>query len=108
MKQIPGPEIVIKTYVTASVFYCATEVPRNARQILILASNFRTHGANLYELCSNEDIELALGFSHGQFMRSKKQLRDAGLLDYDGNPGDYSKIIQRWEIRNRAKWPYQI
>lgn len=108
MRQMPGPVLVIKNYVTASVFYHATEVPRLARSLLALASNFRTHGGNLYELCDNASIALTLGIGYQQLMRCKRQLRDAGLLDYDGNFGDMTHIIRRWEKRTGEQWEFSI
>jgi len=108
MKKVPRPTVNISSYCTISVFFRATEVGHIARHLLCLASSFRTHGANLYELCSNESIEQILCLSHGQFMRAKKQLRDAGLLDYDGNPGNYSHLIERWERVTGEKWELEI
>ena len=108
MKQLQRPKIHIETYSIAMPFLQAKEVGSNARFLLALASNFRIHGSNLYRLCSNEAIEILLGLNHGQLMRSKKQLRDASLLNYDGTPGDYSGLIQRWENITDKKWEYDL
>ena len=108
MKQIPKPTIYIGSFTTAAPFFQAKEVGMSARSILALASNLKLHGGNLYKLCSNETIEKLFGLSHGQFMRAKKQLRDAGLLDYDGKPGDYAHLIARWEQCTGGKWEYDL
>ncbi len=108
MRKLPRPEVHIGTFVTAGPFYRATEVSRNARTLLALASNFKQHGANLYRLCTNESIEQVLGMPHGPYMRAKKALRDAKLVDYDGNVADLSHLVARWEAVIGEKWGYEI
>ena len=102
----PKPEVVLKNFVLAAPFFYAAKdgVGRPACTLLALASNFRLWGANLYRLFSNENLEKMLGLSHGQLMRAKRQLRDKGLLDYDGNPGDYTHLKKRWEERTGYEW----
>ena len=107
-KDPSGPEIYIARFNTAAIYLQAKEVNFLARNVLAMAANFRHYGANLYKLCSNESIERMLCLSHGQFMRAKRQLRDAGLLDYDGNPGDYSHLVERWERVTGGKWEYEV
>ncbi len=106
--KVPKPEVYISSFTTAAPFYQAKEVSFTARCLLAMASNFRLRGANLYKLCSNESIERILSLSHGQFMRAKKQLKDAELLDYEGNPGDYSHLIERWEKCTGGQWRYEL
>ncbi len=106
--KLPRPEIAVRSFITAAPFYQAKEVCYAARGLLAFASNFRMNGANLYRLCCNEGIERMLGLSHGQYMRAKKQLQDAGLLDYDGNPGNYDHLIHRWEKISGEKWGFEL
>jgi hypothetical protein len=107
-KQMPGPRLVVKTHIQAALFFYATEVPRIARALLNLASNFAAHDSNLYALCDNQTIADALGISLQQLLRSKRQLRDAKLLDYDGHIGDLTPIIERWEAAQNTKWEYRV
>ena len=107
-KQVPKPTIYIGSFTTAAPFLQAKEVGFTARCLLAMASNFRLNGANIYKICDNADVERILGISHGQFMRYKKQLRDAGLLDYEGNPGDYTHLKERWEQVTGETWRYDL
>lgn len=107
-KDPSGPGIFISSYNTAVIYMQAKEVGYVARCVLALAANFRHYGANLYKLCNNEAIERMLCLSHGQFMRAKKQLKDAGLLDYTGSPGDYSHLVKRWERISGYEWEYEV
>jgi len=107
-KQVSRPTIYIGDFTVAMPFCQARKISGNAKMLLALASAFRLHGGNLYRLCDNTAIERMFGLSHGRFMRAKKQLRDAGLLDYEGKPGDYSELVERWEKINKAKWEYDL
>ena len=108
VKLLPKPSIHIGSFAIAAPFYQAKEVTFAARSLLALASNCRTHGINLYKATSNEAIERILGLSHGQFMRAKKLLRDKNLLDYEGRPGSYQHLIDRWESCTGEKWEWEI
>jgi hypothetical protein len=83
-------------------------VGQEAKTALSIISNFKVYGCNLYRLCTNQDIERMLGFNHSKWMRIKKQLRDAGLVDYDGNIGDLKTIIECWEDKNGQTWEYEL
>ena len=102
-RQMPKPDIVIKNFSTALPFYSA-KVSRNAMVLLALASHFRICGANLYQIISNHDLAAQLFMSYGKFMRAKKELKDKSLLDYNGQPGDYSNLIANWEKATGEKW----
>jgi len=108
LKQLPGPDITVKGWTQAAPFASYSGLPLAARLLLTVASNFATHYGNLYKQCSNATIENMLGISHSQLMRSKKQLRDTGFLDYSGNLGDLTPIIDQWEARNNCKWEYRL
>ncbi len=108
LREPSRPEVHLASFAIAAVFFQAKEVSFPARGLLALASNFKVYGANLYKLCSNETIEKMLGLNHGPFMRIKKQLRDAGLLDYEGNPGDYTHLKERWERMTGETWRYEL
>ena len=108
LKQLPAPEIIVKGWTQAAPFASYSGLPLAARVLLTVASNFATHYGNLYRQCSNATIENMLGFSHAQLMRSKRQLKDAGFLDYNGNLGDLQPIVTEWEQRNNQKWEYRL
>ena len=108
MKILPKPDIYVGAFIIAAPFYQAKEVTFAARSLLALASNCRLHGINLYKAMGNEAIEKVLGLNHGQFMRAKRELRNAGLLDYEGCPGDYQHLIERWEQVTGQKWEFEL
>lgn len=104
----PRPDIRIYNYSVAFIFFHAKEVPRQARHLLAFASNVRCHGGNLYKMMDSHSIAKELAMSYGVFMRSKKALKDAGLLFYDGTFGDLSHLKERWEQATGEKWEYEI
>jgi len=106
-KRMPGPEIHLICFTTPEIFL-QVDVSVMARLILSVVSNFRTHGGNLYKLCSNQALERMFSMSHSQFMRAKRELRDAGLIDYDGNIGDLTPLIEQWEKRTGKVWEYEL
>ena len=108
LKQLPGPEITIKEWTQAAPFASYSGLPLAARILLTVASNFATHHGNLYKQCSNNTIENMLGFSHSLLMRCKRQLRDKGFLDYQGNLGNLQPIIDEWEKQHNRKWEYRL
>lgn len=87
----------------------AKEITPAAKFPLSVISSFHMFGSNLYRLCSNGSIERMLSLKHGQWMRIKKQLKNARLVDYEGNYGDgWKPLIARWEEYNSQKWSYPI
>jgi hypothetical protein len=109
VKQMPKPQFNMVYWSTAAPIMMAREISISARTPLALISSFHAHGCNLYRLCSNGSIERMLSLNHGQWMRIKRQLRDADLVDYEGNYGNgWEKLIKRWEEYHHEKWSYPI
>ena len=46
--------------------------------------------------------------SHSQFMRAKRELKEAGLVDYDGQIGDLTPLIREWEERTGEKMDCEL
>ena len=103
MKKPPKPEIRTTGIYIPGPFMHA-KVGDNGRFLLALASQFRAYGGNVYALCSNESLAAILCCSYQALMRAKRRLRTAGLLDEDGNPGDYAHLGESWEKRTGLKW----
>lgn len=108
IRELPAPEIVIKRFATAGLFYSACDLPLAAKLLLTVVSNFAAHDSNLYKLADTRRLATMLGLTHSQLIRSKRQLRDAGLVDYNGGIGDLSKIIKRWETQTGETWEYRL
>lgn len=102
------PAIRVLSWTIAAPFYQVKEIPFNARHLLAFASNMRLHGINIYQAMSNHEIAYALQFSYQVFMRMKKILKDKELLFYDGTPGDYTFIEERYERDNGEKWEFGL
>ena len=107
-KELPKPSIRVTSFVIAAPFYMLKDLPFKARHLLGFASNMRIHGVNIYKIMTSKECALAAGISYPQFMRHKKLLKDKGLLFYDGSPGDYTFIKERWERENNEKWEHSL
>ena len=108
-KLIERPQFNMVCCSIAGPIMMAREITAAAKMPLALISSFHIFGSNLYRLCSNGSIERMLSLNHGQWMRIKKQIRDAKLVDYEGNYGDgWDKLIKRWEEYHCQKWSYPI
>lgn len=108
IKQLPAPEIVMKKYSVAGLFYSDCDLPLAARMLLSVVSNFAAHDSNLYKLARNATLAKMLGFTLSQLSRSKRQLAKAGFVNMDGTIGDLAPIIKRYEARTGETWRYRL
>ena len=105
---IPKMQIFIKT-VTIPMPFLSLRISPTAQYILAMASSLRTtSGGILYKMFTHKELARQLFVDTQKLSRAKRELRDKNLLDFKGNPGDYSECVKYWESVTGDKWVYPL
>ena len=103
-----GPKLVLKWSSHAMPFYSYYHLPMIGRIILAIACDLHKDGINIYRVWSNADIANMWRISESYWKVVKARLRDLKLIDYEGNIGDLSEIIEIWQNITKEEWKWPL